>query len=179
MLAPQGIKPGDTMEASRTEQLDMKPGNAMPLDLMPVGTVVHNIEMQPGKGGILCRSAGTSGRLLEKYTDKGMALIRLASKEQRMVPVGCMATVGEVSNELHKLRVYGKAGAMRWRGKRPQTRGKAMNPVDHPNGGGEGGHSSYSGTKKDPWGKPSRGVPTRRKKKKSSAMIVTPRKAMK
>lgn len=174
IIAPEGVEPGDTVEASRTRTLDVRVGNAMPLERLPVGTVVHNLELTPGQGGKLCRSAGTAGRLLEKYPDRGLALVRLQSKEQRLVRLDCMATIGTVSNPLHKLRKYGKAGRMRWLGRRPTVRGVAMNPVDHPHGGGEG--KSHTGRPKvTPWGKPTRGQPTRNKKKASTKLIIIKR----
>ena len=146
-------------------------GNALPLANIPLGTTVHNIELTPGKGGIMCRSAGTSGRLLEKYPEKGMALIRLASKEQRLVRLECLATVGEVGNSEHELLSVGKAGKSRWLGKRPKVRGEVMNPVDHPHGGRTRGGRNVV----DKWGN-KEGVKTRNKKKASQRLIVRGRK---
>jgi len=174
IIAPEGIRSGDTVCASRTKELDIKLGNAMPLAHMPIGTIVHNLEMRPGQGAQLCRSAGTSAQLLEKNMRPGYALVRLASKEHRLVHMSCMATIGQVSNPLHKHRKLGKAGRSRWLGIRPHVRGTAMNPVDHPHGGGEGrkapGRPSCS-----PTGVLAKGFKTRNKKKGSSKLILVPR----
>jgi len=171
IICPQGVKVGQELEASRTQQVDIKPGNAMPLKFMPVGTAVHNIEMTIGKGGQLCRSAGTSAQLLERDETKGLALLRMSSKEQRYVPLLAMATVGAVSNPNKKNEVMGKAGRNRWKGKRPRVRGVAMNPVDHPHGGGEG-KKGTGGPPLSPWGKKTKGMKTVRK---LSPLIALPR----
>jgi len=159
ILAPQRIAVGDTVVSG--EQADVKPGNAMPLASMPVGTIIHNVEMKPGKGGQIARSAGTYAQLVGR--DQGYALLRLKSGEQRMVRAECMATVGAVSNPDHGNIKLGKAGRNRWLGKRPSVRGVAMNPIDHPHGGGEG-RSSGGRHPVTPWGKPTKGKRTRSNK---------------
>jgi len=143
------------------EAVDVKPGNAMPLASMPVGTIVHNIELKPGKGGQVARSAGGYAQLVGR--DQGMAILRLNSGEQRIVHGSCMATVGAVSNPDHGNINDGKAGRTVWRGKRPHNRGVAMNPVDHPHGGGEG-RTSGGRHPVSPWGKPTKGKKTRSNK---------------
>lgn len=138
IIAPQDLGPGDSVEASRLREVEVKPGNAMPLSLMPVGTVLSCLEMRPGQGAKLARSAGTYCELLDKNPGReGYALVRMNSKEVRMVLLSCMGMVGAVSNPLHKLRRLGKAGRSRWMGIKPTVRGVAMNPFDHPHGGGE------------------------------------------
>ncbi|MDH3596390.1 MAG: 50S ribosomal protein L2 [Rhodospirillales bacterium] len=166
ILAPQRIGPGDTVISGA--KADIKPGNAMPLGAIPVGTIVHNVEMKPGKGGQMARSAGTYVQLVGR--DSGYALLRLSSGEVRMVRAECMATVGAVSNQDQANIKLGKAGRKRWLGKRPSVRGVAMNPVDHPHGGGEG-RTSGGRNPVTPWGKPTKGARTRGKKK-SDALIV-------
>ncbi len=166
ILAPQRIGPGDTVISGA--KADIKPGNAMPLAAIPVGTIVHNVEMKPGKGGQMARSAGTYVQLVGR--DSGYALLRLSSGEVRMVRAECMATVGAVSNQDQANIKLGKAGRKRWLGKRPSVRGVAMNPVDHPHGGGEG-RTSGGRNPVTPWGKPTKGARTRGKKK-SDALIV-------
>jgi len=138
IIRPQGMKVGDSIIASREREVEIKIGNAMPLNLMPVGTPIHNMELRPGRGAQLARSAGCYAELLSKTSRPGYALVRMASKEHRYVDINCMATIGAVSNPMHKLIKLGKAGASRWRGRRPTVRGVAMNPVDHPHGGREG-----------------------------------------
>jgi len=159
ILAPQRIKAGDTIISG--ERADIKPGNAMPMRSIPVGTIIHNVEMKPGKGGQIARSAGSYVQLVGK--DAGYALLRLGSGEQRMVRAECMATIGAVSNPDHKNIKLGKAGAKRWLGKRPSVRGVAMNPIDHPHGGGEG-RTSGGRHPVTPWGKPTKGKRTRSNK---------------
>jgi large subunit ribosomal protein L2 len=159
ILAPQRLVAGDKVIAS--EQADVKPGNAMPLSAMPVGTIVHNVELKPGKGGQVARSAGAYVQLVGR--DQGMAILRLTSGEQRIVHGSCMATVGAVSNADHGNINDGKAGRTRWRGKRPHNRGVSMNPVDHPHGGGEG-RTSGGRHPVSPWGKPTKGKRTRSNK---------------
>jgi large subunit ribosomal protein L2 len=166
ILAPQRIGPGDVVVSGA--KADIKPGNAMPLTAIPVGTIVHNVEMKPGKGGQLARSAGTYVQLVGR--DAGYALLRLSSGEVRMVRAECMATVGAVSNQDQANIKLGKAGRKRWLGKRPAVRGVAMNPVDHPHGGGEG-RTSGGRNPVTPWGKPTKGARTR-SKKKSDTLIV-------
>lgn len=159
ILAPQRLSVGDTVIAS--EKADVKPGNAMPLSSVPVGTIIHNVELKAGKGGQIARSAGTYVQLVGR--DMGYALLRLNSGEQRMVRSECMATVGAVSNPDHGNIKLGKAGRSRWMGKRPSVRGVAMNPVDHPHGGGEG-RTSGGRHPVSPWGKPTKGKRTRSNK---------------
>jgi len=160
ILAPQRLAAGDKVIASRSAA-DVKPGNAMPLQTMPVGTIVHNVEMKPGKGGQIARSAGTYVQLVGR--DQGMAILRLNSGEQRIVPGSCLATVGAVSNPDNSNRNDGKAGRSRWLGKRPSVRGVVMNPIDHPHGGGEG-RTSGGRHPVTPWGKPTKGKRTRSNK---------------
>jgi large subunit ribosomal protein L2 len=159
ILAPQRLDVGDKIISG--ERVDIKPGNAMPLENIPVGTIVHNVEMKPGGGGQIARAAGTYVQLVGK--DGGFAQLRLGSGELRMVPARCIATVGSVSNADNKNTNMGKAGRNRWLGKRPSVRGVAMNPVDHPHGGGEG-RSSGGRHPVTPWGVPTKGKRTRGKK---------------
>ena len=159
ILAPQRLDVGDKIVSG--ERVDIKPGNAMPLENIPVGTIVHNVEMKPGGGGQIARAAGTYVQLVGK--DGGFAQLRLGSGELRMVPARCIATVGSVSNADNKNTNMGKAGRNRWLGKRPSVRGVAMNPVDHPHGGGEG-RSSGGRHPVTPWGVPTKGKRTRGKK---------------
>jgi large subunit ribosomal protein L2 len=165
ILDPIGVKPGDMLESG--PRADIRPGNALPLRNIPGGTVVHAIEMRPGGGAKLARSAGASVQLMSKEND--MALLRLPSGEMRMVSLDCRATVGQVGNTEAELIKLGKAGRNRWKGVRPQTRGVAMNPVDHPLGGGEG-KSSGGRNPVSPWGKPE--SRTRKKKNPSNKYIV-------
>ena len=160
ILAPQRLAVGDTVVSSATA--DIKPGNALPMQSIPVGTIIHNIEMKPGKGGQIARSAGTYAQLVGK--DQGYAQLRLSSGELRMVRAECMATVGAVSNPDQQNVKLGKAGRKRWLGKRPAVRGVAMNPIDHPHGGGEG-RTSGGRHPVTPWGKPTKGKRTRSNKK--------------
>ncbi|HYX04734.1 MAG TPA: 50S ribosomal protein L2 [Reyranella sp.] len=166
ILAPQRLKAGD--EVVSGERVDIKPGNAMPMANMPVGTIVHNIEMKKGRGGQLARAAGTYAQLVGK--DAGYAQIKLNSGELRVVPAECLATVGAVSNPDNQNIVIGKAGRQRWLGRRPVVRGVAMNPVDHPHGGGEG-KSSGGRHPVTPWGKPTKGKKTRRNKSTDKFII--------
>ena len=159
ILAPQRLATGDTVVAG--EKTDVKPGNAMRLRSIPVGTIVHNVELKPGKGGQLARSAGTYVQLVGRTT--GYAQLKLASGEQRLVRAECMATVGAVSNPDQANIKLGKAGRKRWLGKRPSVRGVAMNPIDHPHGGGEG-RTSGGRHPVTPWGKPTKGRKTRSNK---------------
>ena len=170
ILAPKGIKAGD--EISNGSKAPIKAGNAMPMSFIPVGTLVHNVEMKPGKGGQIARSAGSSVQLVARTGDH--ATLRLRSGEMRRVPAECVATIGEVGNSEHSLRSLGKAGASRWRGKRPTVRGVAMNPVDHPHGGGEG-RTSGGRHPVSPWGTPAKGYRTRTNKR-TDGMIVRRRK---
>ena len=159
ILAPQRLTVGATVVSG--ERVDIVPGNAMPMQNIPVGTIIHNIEMKPGKGGQIARAAGAYAQLAGK--DAGYALLRLISGERRMVRAECMATVGAVSNPDHQNIKLGKAGRKRWLGKRPVVRGVAMNPVDHPHGGGEG-RSSGGRHPVTPWGVPTKGKRTRSNK---------------
>ena len=171
ILAPQRLKAGD--EVVSGAKVDIKPGNAMPLANMPVGTIVHNVELKKGKGGQLSRSAGTYAQLVGK--DAGYAQIKLNSGELRLVPGECLATVGAVSNPDNQNIVIGKAGRQRWLGRRPVVRGVAMNPVDHPHGGGEG-RTSGGRHPVTPWGKPTKGKKTR-KNKATDKFIIRRRSA--
>ena len=173
ILAPQRLKAGD--EVVSGERVDIKPGNAMPLANMPVGTIVHNVELKKGRGGQLARSAGTYAQLVGK--DAGYAQIKLNSGELRLVPGECLATVGAVSNPDNQNTVIGKAGRARWLGVRPVVRGVAMNPVDHPHGGGEG-RTSGGRHPVTPWGKPTKGARTRHNKA-TDKMIIRSRHARK
>jgi large subunit ribosomal protein L2 len=170
ILAPVRLRVGQTVESG--EAVDIRPGNAMPLRSMPTGTTVHNIELRPGQGGKMARSAGSSAQLVAK--EGGKALLRLPSGEMRRVPEVCRATVGQLGNVTHEIESGGKAGRSRWIGKRPTVRGTVMNPVDHPHGGGEGKNKgSHPVT---PWGKPTLGFRTRDKKKASGKDIVRARR---
>ncbi|MBL8673272.1 MAG: 50S ribosomal protein L2 [Rhodospirillales bacterium] len=171
ILAPQRLKAGDQVVSG--DRVDIKPGNAMPLANMPVGTIVHNVEMKIGKGGQIARSAGTYCQLVGK--DSGYAQLKLSSGELRLVRGECMATVGAVSNPDQQNINFGKAGRMRWLGRRPVVRGVAMNPIDHPHGGGEG-RTSGGRHPVTPWGKPTKGKKTR-KNKATDKLIVRRRHA--
>lgn len=170
ILAPQRLGVGDQVVSG--ERVDVKPGNAMPLSGMPVGTIIHNVELKPGKGGQLARSAGTFAQLVGR--DQGYALLKLSSGEQRKVLASCMATVGAVSNPDHSNQKIGKAGRNRWLGWRPHVRGEVMNPVDHPLGGRTRGGRHP----KSPWGKPTKGYKTR-SNKATAKYIVRSRHAKK
>ena len=171
IIAPQRLQEGDRVIAAN--RADIKPGNAMPMENMPVGTIIHNVEMKPGRGGQMARAAGTYVQLIGK--DSGFAQLRLTSGELRMVPAKCMATIGAVSNADNKNQNMSKAGRSRWLGKRPKVRGVAMNPVDHPHGGGEG-RTSGGRHPVTPWGKPTKGARTRRKKKSDDLIMRRRRK---
>ena len=166
IIAPKDLEPG--MEVVSGSSVPIKVGNSLPLDNIPVGTVVHNIEMKPGKGGQIARAAGTSARLVAK--EGVYATLRLRSGEMRKIPAKCRATLGTVSKSEHNLEKIGKAGATRWRGIRPTVRGVAMNPVDHPHGGGEG-RTSGGRHPVTPWGVPTKGHKTR-KNKRTDKFIV-------
>lgn len=172
ILAPLGLKVGDTVMAGPGS--DIKPGNALALSDIPVGTIVHAVEMHPGRGAQLARSAGTSAQLAAR--EGRYALLRLPSGELRRVPVQCMATVGQVGNVEHENITVGKAGRNRWLGRRPTVRGVVMNPVDHPHGGGEGKAPIGRKHPVTPWGKPALGKKTRKKRKASDRLIVRRRK---
>jgi large subunit ribosomal protein L2 len=169
ILAPVGLSVGDPILAG--EGAEIRPGNALPLEHMPLGTEVHNVELQPGRGGQLGRSAGSRIQLMAK--EGAFAQLRLPSGEMRLVRLNCYATVGQVGNLEHENVSVGKAGRSRWRGIRPSVRGVAMNPVDHPMGGGEG-KSSGGGHPRSPWGWPTKGYKTR--KRKPNPMIIRRRK---
>ncbi|WP_292293560.1 50S ribosomal protein L2 [Marivita sp.] len=174
ILAPQRLAIGDRVVASA--KADVKPGNAMPFSGMPIGTIVHNIELKPGKGGQIARAAGTYAQFVGR--DGGYAQIRLSSGELRLVRQECMATVGAVSNPDNSNQNYGKAGRMRHKGIRPSVRGVVMNPIDHPHGGGEG-RTSGGRHPVTPWGKPTKGKRTRNKNKASQKLIIRSRHAKK
>lgn len=169
ILAPQRLAVGDTVVSGA--KVDVKPGNAMPLSGMPVGTIVHNVEMKPGKGGQMARSAGSFVQLVGR--DSGFAVLRLNSGETRKVAADCMATVGAVSNPDHMNQVVGKAGRTRWKGRRPHNRSIAMNPVDHPNGGRTKGGKHWA----TPWGKPTKGYKTRKNKVTTKYIVRARQKA--
>ena len=173
ILAPQRLGEGDTVVAG--QQVDVKPGNAMPLFSIPVGTIVHNVELKPGKGGQIARAAGSYAQIVGR--DQGYAILRLNSGEQRRVIGTAMASIGAVSNPDHGNINLSKAGRSRWLGRRPQTRGVAMNPIDHPHGGGEG-RTSGGRHPVTPWGKPTKGRKTR-KNKATDKYIVRSRHARK
>ena len=172
ILAPKGLTVGDAIMSGPGS--DIRPGNALPLSDIPVGTVVHAVELQPGKGAALARSAGTSIQLMGK--ESGYAILRMPSSEMRRVLITCRATVGEVGNSDHSNITIGKAGRNRHLGKRPTVRGTAMNPVDHPHGGGEGKNKSAGRHPVTPWGVPTKGHRTRSKKAASSRLIIRRRK---
>jgi large subunit ribosomal protein L2 len=169
IIAPKGLNVGDKVQSGHGA--DIKPGNAMPMRYIPVGTTIHNVELRPGQGGKIGRSAGIAVQLVAK--DGEYATLRMPSTEMRRVPIDCRATVGEVGNSEHELVKVGKAGRNRWKGIKPQTRGVAMNPVDHPLGGGEG-RTSGGRPAVSPWGKPE--SRTRRSKKSSSRLIIRRRR---
>ena len=167
ILAAKGMAPGDEIRSGADSPI--KSGNAMQLRHIPVGSIVHNIELKPGKGGQMARSAGSLGQL--HRARRHLRALRLKSGESRKVHVDCRATIGEVSNDEHNLRVYGKAGAKRWLGIRPTVRGQAMNPVDHPHGGGEGKSGQGNPHPVSPWGQNAKGLKTRRNKRTTSMIV--------
>jgi large subunit ribosomal protein L2 len=170
IVAPHGLTVGDTVMSG--PQADILPGNALPIRNIPLGTLVHNIELHPGRGAQMCRSAGTQAQLLAKEGER--ATLKLPSGEVRLVAIACMATIGQVGNLDHENVSVGKAGRVRWKGFRPTVRGTVMNPVDHPMGGGEGkGKGNHPMT---PWGKPTKGYKTRRGARPTDAYIITRRK---
>jgi large subunit ribosomal protein L2 len=171
ILAPARLRVGATVESG--PRADIRPGNALPLANIPTGTLVHNVELKPGKGGQLARSAGSGVQLVAK--DEGYGVLRLPSGEMRRVPLACRATIGQVGNVDHENVTGGKAGRSRWQGKRPAVRGSAMNPVDHPHGGGEG-KSKGGRHPVTPWGVPTLGKRTRRKHRESDKLIVRGRR---
>lgn len=169
ILCPAGLEVGRKVLSG--PEADIQPGNALPLENIPAGTLIHNIELRPGKGGQMVRSAGASAQLVSR--EMGMALVKLPSGEVRRVPTGCYATIGQVGNLDHENESLGKAGRTRWKGRRPHNRGVSMNPIDHPHGGGEG-RTSGGRHPVTPWGQPTRGFKTR-SNKRTDRMIVTPR----
>jgi large subunit ribosomal protein L2 len=170
ILAPVGLKVGDQVVAG--SKVDVRPANAMPIGNIPLGTLVHNVELKPGKGGQLVRSAGTSAQIMAK--EGKYTTLRMPSGEMRMVLSACMATIGQIGNTDHGNIDLGKAGRSRWRGVRPQTRGTVMNPVDHPHGGGEGKNKGRHPV--SPWGKPTKGAKTRGKKASDRLIVARRRK---
>jgi len=173
IIAPDGLKVGDKIISSRENKVPFKKGNCLVLKNIPEGMLIHNIELKPGKGAQLARSAGTYARIMAK--EDNMVTLRLPSGETRMVPDLCLATLGTVGNKTHENIKIGKAGRSRWLGKRPKVRGVAMNPVDHPHGGGEG-RTSGGRHPVSPWGTPAKGFKTRKKNKQSNKYIVSRRK---
>ena len=173
IIAPVGVKIGDVIESGETA--DIRPGNALPLSAIPVGTYIHNVELHPGKGAQLARSAGVMAQLMAK--EGNVAMIRLPSSEMRYVPMNCMATIGQVGNIDHANEKIGKAGRKRHMGWRPQVRGSVMNPCDHPHGGGEGKSPIGRPGPVTPWGKPALGYKTRAKHNRSDKFIVKRRNA--
>lgn len=172
ILAPEGIKVGDRVMAG--QDIKFVVGNAMPIGKMPVGTIVHNVELQPGRGGQLARSAGTSIQYIGKEGKN--CIIKLPSGETRIINEKCYATIGQLGNQDHFNISLGKAGRSRWLGRRPKVRGVAMNPVDHPHGGGEGKSGQGNPHPVSPWGVPTKGYKTRKKKKNSDKYIISKRK---
>lgn len=171
ILSPNGLKVGDQIISGPGAPI--RAGNALPLENIPLGSTIHNVELQPGKGGQMGRSAGAEIQVMAK--EGNYATLQLPSGERRIVSVSCYATIGQVGNLEHENVVVGKAGRSRWKGRRPKVRGVAMNPIDHPHGGGEG-RSSGGGHPVTPWGQPTKGYKTRKKNKKSNRMIVERRK---
>jgi large subunit ribosomal protein L2 len=174
ILSPQGLKVGEEIITSDQKNAEIKDGNCLPLRHIPSGTMIHNIELVKGKGGQIVRGAGSSAQIMAKE-DK-WAHVRLPSGEVRLINLDCRATVGQVSNIEHETITWGKAGRMRWRGIRPTVRGLAMNPVDHPHGGGEGKSGQGNPHPVTPWGKPTKGYKTRNKTKYSNKFIIKRRK---
>jgi large subunit ribosomal protein L2 len=174
MLAPQGVNVGDTVLSTKTQKIEVVPGNRVPLEHLPVGIFVHSVELQPGKGGQLAHGAGASIQIMA--VEGKYATLKLPSGEIRLVPKSCSATVGAVSNPDWRLIRWGKAGRTRHRNIRPTVRGKVMNPVDHPHGGGEGRNPIGLKRPKTPWGRAALGVKTRKGKHPTNALIIQRRK---
>jgi len=170
ILSPVDLKVGDIVVSSNTDSIDIHAGNALPLSKIPMGTAVHNIELKPGKGGKIVRSAGTSAQLLGK--EGVYAILRLPSSEMRKILINCRATIGQLGNVEHGSQSIGKAGRNRWKGIRPQSRGVVMNPVDHPHGGGEGKTPQGNPHPVSPWGWKTKGFKTRSKRKYSNQFII-------
>lgn len=177
ILWPKDLGVSDTVVSARDYQGEIKPGNAMKLKYIPLGTLIHNIELEPGKGGKLVRSAGGWAQLLAK--EKGYAQLKLPSGEVRLLSLECRATIGQVGNVEHSSLSLGKAGRLRWLGRRPKVRGVAMNPVDHPHGGGEGKAGQGNPHPVTPWGRPTKGGKTRKPNKKSNRFIIKRREKKK
>jgi len=174
IIWPDKLAAGDKVISTSDYQADIKPGNCMKLEFVPLGTVIHNIEIMPGKGGIMIRSAGSWAQLMAK--ENNMAHLRMPSGEIRMVSTACRATIGQVGLIEHSTFISGKAGRTRWQGRRPSVRGAAMNPVDHPHGGGEGKAGQGNPHPVTPWGKPTKGGKTRKPQKASWRFIIKRRK---
>jgi len=170
IIWPDKLGVGDKIISAADAQVDIKPGNCMKLKHMPMGTIVHNIELNPGRGGILARSAGSSAQLMAK--ERGFAQLRMPSSEIRLLKEDCRATVGQMGLIEHASFRHGKAGKIRWLGRRPKVRGVAMNPIDHPHGGGEGKAGQGNPHPVTPWGKPTKGAKTRNPRKRSSKYII-------
>lgn len=170
IVSPLELKTGDKIVSSMSADVEIKPGNCMPLRNVPLGTAIHNIELKPGRGAKIARSAGISAQLLAKEGE--VAFVRMPSSEVRKIPIACRATIGQIGNVEHETRSFGKAGRVRWLGRRPKVRGVAMNPVDHPHGGGEGKAPQGNPHPVSPWGQKSKGLKTRKLKKYSSKYIV-------
>jgi len=177
IIWPDKLNVGDKVFSAFDAQVDIKPGNCMRLKYVPLGTFVHNVELEPGKGGILIRSAGSWAQVMAK--EKGFAQMRMPSGEIRLLKIDCRATIGQVGLIEYSSFVHGKAGRIRWLGRRPKVRGVAMNPIDHPHGGGEGKAGQGNPHPVTPWGKPTKGAKTRKPKKKSSRYIVKRRPSKK
>lgn len=175
IIAPLDLSVGDKIVSTVDGAIEMKVGNCLPLKRVPLGTAVHNIEMKPGRGGQIARSAGTSAQLMAKEGD--YAFIRMPSGEVRKIPIICRSTIGQIGNVEHESKSLGKAGRMRWMGRRGGTRGVVMNPVDHPHGGGEGKAPQGNPHPVSPWGKQTKGMKTRRKKRYSNKYIIRRRGA--
>jgi len=174
ILAPAGLKVGDEIISSNDKNVDIKIGNCMLLRYIPQGTLIHNIELTKGKGGQIVRSAGSSAQIMSK--EEPFAHVRLPSGEVRLINLDCHATIGQLSNVEHEAIILGKAGKSRWLGRKPQSRGSAMNPVDHPHGGGEGKAGQGNPHPVTPWGKPTKGYRTRKRNKYSNRFILKRRK---
>jgi len=173
IIAPLELKVGDKIESTQQGPIEFRAGNCMPLSQVPLGAAIHNIELKSGKGGQIVRSAGTSATLMAKEGD--FAFVRMPSSEVRKIMINCRATIGQIGNEQHESRSIGKAGRNRWLGRKGQVRGVAMNPVDHPHGGGEGKAPQGNPHPVTPWGKPTKGYKTRTRKKYSNQFIVRKR----
>lgn len=170
IIAPLELKVGDNVISTYDKDIDFKPGNCLPVGRIPLGTAVHNIELVPGKGGQIARSAGTSAQIIAK--EGGFIFMRMPSSEVRKIRIDCRSTIGQIGNVEHESRSLGKAGRVRWLGRRGHVRGVVMNPVDHPHGGGEGKAPQGSPHPVTPWGKPTKGYKTRHKKKYSNKYIM-------